>query len=80
MEPGSARANRTGDWRTSRPVGNHEQCIQCGVCVIFCPEGCIAFGLTREDFPSADLYYCKGCGICAHECPTRCISMVDEEE
>jgi len=50
------------------------------VCVVFCPEGCIDFGLTAKDLPDADPYYCKGCGICAHECPTGCISTVDEVE
>jgi pyruvate ferredoxin oxidoreductase delta subunit len=80
VEPGSARANRTGDWRSSRPLWNHNACVRCGVCTLFCPEGCIAFGLLRQDFPDADLNYCKGCGICVHECPTACIHMVDEEE
>ena len=80
VEPGSARANRTGDWRSSRPVWKHEQCIRCGVCVISCPEGCIHFDLEIKDYPSADLNYCKGCGICVHECPTACIRMIDEEE
>ena len=79
-EPGSARQNRTGDWRSSRPVWNHEQCIRCGICVIFCPEGCIQFGMEAEGLPGANLEYCKGCAICATECPTACISMVDEEE
>ncbi len=76
--PGSARATRTGDWRSSRPIWNNDHCIRCGVCEIFCPEGCIQFG--ADDYPAADLDYCKGCGICPHECPTGCIRMQDEEE
>ena len=79
-EPGSARQNRTGDWRSSRPIWNHDQCIRCGVCVIFCPEGCIHFGQEKEGLPNADLDYCKGCGICVQECPTGCIHMEEEEE
>lgn len=79
-EPGSARQNPTGDWRSSRPIWNHSECIRCGVCVLFCPEGCVKFNHQVEDYPNADLKYCKGCGICAHECPTACISMMDEEE
>ena len=78
--PGSARQNRTGDWRSSRPVWNHQECIRCGVCVIFCPEGCVHFDQEKPGYPSADLEYCKGCSICMHECPTACIRMVDEEE
>lgn len=75
-EPGSARAYRTGDWRTERPVVDRDKCNKCGLCYIFCPEGCI-----KEDsqgFFEADLYYCKGCGICAHECPQDAITMVPE--
>jgi pyruvate ferredoxin oxidoreductase delta subunit len=79
-EAGSARQNRTGDWRSQRPVWDHDKCIRCGVCVVFCPEGCIRFGQIMEGWPDADLEYCKGCAICAHECPTSCISMADEEE
>lgn len=76
--PGSSRSCKTGDWRSSRPVWNNDQCVRCGVCAIFCPEGCIAF--RTDGFPAADLDYCKGCGICPHECPTGCIRMQDEEE
>ncbi len=77
-EPGSSRYNRTGDWRSSRPLWNLEQCVKCGVCVVFCPEGCID---VREDgCPEADMEYCKGCGICVNECWTGCIQMEEEEE
>ena len=77
-EPGSARQYRTGDWRSQRPTYNHKRCIKCGLCQIFCPEGCVR--VNPEGFFEADLYYCKGCGICARECPTKVITMVEEEE
>ncbi|MDP2729450.1 MAG: pyruvate synthase subunit PorD [Dehalococcoidales bacterium] len=77
-EPGSARQYQTGTWRSERPVVDFSKCIKCGLCYVFCPEGCIA---EREDgYFTADLYYCKGCGICAEECPTDAITMVEEEE
>jgi pyruvate ferredoxin oxidoreductase delta subunit len=76
-EPGSSRAYRTGDWRSARPIWNDDHCVQCGVCVIFCPEGCIAF--ADSGYPTADLDYCKGCGICMVECPVQCIHMEQEE-
>lgn len=78
IEPGSARQYKTGDWRSQRPTYDFRKCIKCGMCYIFCPEGCI--GQNKEGNFEADLYYCKGCGICAKECPTRVITMVDEEE
>lgn len=50
--PGSSRRLRTGQWRTERPVweylGENTGCIQCGVCVIFCPEGCIKMKPLKE--------------------------------
>ena len=77
-EPGSARQYRTGDWRSQRPTYNFQRCIKCGLCYVFCPEGCIRE--NQDGCFEADLYYCKGCGICARECPTRVITMVEEGE
>lgn len=75
--PMSARNNKTGSWRSERPIWNHEHCIRCAVCDLFCPEACI--GANAEGYYEADLDYCKGCGICMMECPTRCIHMEQEE-
>ena len=76
--PGNARQYQTGYWRSQRPTYDFGRCIKCGVCQLFCPEGCIE--QNAEGHFEADLYYCKGCGICAAECPTRVITMVEEEE
>ena len=78
LEPGSASQYRTGDWRSQRPIWDKSKCIKCGICYIFCPEGCI--GQDAEGFFEADLFYCKGCGICSRECWTKAIKMVEEEE
>ena len=75
-EPGSSRQYRTGDWRAEHPVFNHDRCIKCGICSLFCPEDCIR--QDGEGYFEADLYYCKGCGICAQECWTEAITMVEE--
>ena len=76
-EPGSAAAYRTGDWRSQCPTYEFERCIKCGMCQMYCPEGCIK--MNQEGYFEADLYYCKGCGICARECPTYVIAMKEEE-
>ncbi len=77
FRPGSARDYLTGPWRADRPIFDESKCIRCGVCYIFCPEGCVSQG--KSGYFSADLDYCKGCGICAHECWPRAITMVEEE-
>lgn len=77
-EPGNASQYQTGYWRSERPTYEFSKCIKCGICYIFCPEGCI--GQNAEGYFEADLFYCKGCGICARECPTGVITMVAEEE
>ena len=77
VEPGSARGYKTGDWRSQRPTYNHSRCLKCGLCHVYCPEGCI-FENAEGAF-EASLFHCKGCGICARECPTKVITMVEEE-
>lgn len=76
-EPGSTREYRTGDWRSQRPTYDFGKCIKCGICQLYCPEGCI--GQNAEGYFQANLFWCKGCGICSKECPTKVISMVNEE-
>ena len=75
-EPGNARSYRTGDWRAQCPVFNHDRCIKCGICSLFCPEDCV--NQNEDGYFEADLYHCKGCGICARECWTQAITMVEE--
>ena len=78
IEPGSASQYQTGGWRSQKPVYDYNKCVKCGLCYIFCPEGCIEE--NAEGYFIADLFYCKGCGICARECWPQAITMVEEEE
>lgn len=77
-EPGNASQYKTGDWRSQRPIFDNSKCNKCGLCYIFCPEGCIE--QQADGYFKADLFYCKGCGICAEECPKDVITMIEEEE
>ncbi|MFA6027892.1 MAG: 4Fe-4S binding protein [Patescibacteria group bacterium] len=83
-KPGSAMDNKTGSWRTYKPVVNHEKCIGCGTCERVCPEGvCYKTGKKNKagkEYYDNDLDYCKGCGICAEECPVKCIKIEMEEK
>ena len=77
-DPGSASAYESGTWRSQRPTYDFSRCIKCGICAMYCPEGCIA--PNQDGHYEADMYYCKGCGICAEECWTRVITMAEEVE
>ncbi len=77
-EPGSTRKYKTGDWRSQVPTHDFNRCIKCGICQLYCPDGCV--DQNSEGYFEANLYWCKGCGICARECPTAVITMAEEEE
>jgi len=77
-EAGGAVEYKTGDWKSQRPVLDKAKCTKCGLCFIYCPEGCIR--PDGEGYFIADLTFCKGCGICAKECPKKAFTMVVEEE
>jgi len=85
VEPGSTMQNLTGSWRTFKPIFDHDICINCGKCEMYCPDGCI-FEVKDEtntngrNFREVDLDYCKGCGICAENCPIKAIRMELEEK
>ena len=68
--------NKTGSWRTVRPVVDYEKCSDCFTCWKFCPEACVKLEKGRIVI---DLDFCKGCGICENECPKKAITMHMEE-
>jgi len=69
---GTCHINKTGSWRTYRPVIDHEKCNRCLLCWIFCPDSTIMMRNEKVEF---DYKHCKGCGICANECPPKAITM-----
>lgn len=74
-DPGWSEDNKTGAWRSLRPIKFDDKCTNCSLCWLYCPEGCI----TRDEF-KINYTYCKGCGICAAECPPKAIVMEREKE
>ncbi len=79
-EPGSSRKNKTGSWRSSRPVST-DRCTGCGICVWYCPEGCIKIKEKNgKRIVEIDYDYCKGCMICVQECPAKAMESEKEGE
>lgn len=88
---GTSIENKTGNWRTFRPVIKYNECIRCYTCWQFCPEPAI-IKVSGEKYPAAhpslikkdaveiNYDYCKGCGICVNECPRKCIEFLKEEK
>ena len=76
--------NKTGGWRTLRPLIDYQRCIRCMNCWKFCPDAAIAMVPDEPDTkwdrkPEINYDFCKGCGICFSECPVNAIEMVREE-
>ena len=67
---------KTGTWRTFRPMIDRTRCTKCNVCWKFCPD--VAIVIDGEGWPVIDYEHCKGCGICEVECGPRAITMEKE--
>ena len=76
LEAGNGEEYETGTWRATRPIIDMEQCNNCLICWVYCPDAAIM--VKDSKLEGVDLYHCKGCGICAKECPKKAITMVDE--
>lgn len=66
---GNSVAYITGTWRTLRPVRDVDQCTQCLICWIMCPDAAIT--VVDGKVAEFDYDHCKGCGICAERCPVN---------
>ena len=66
---------KTGSWRSQRPVVDKSACVNCGLCLPYCPVGIIS---EQSGSASINYEYCKGCGICATVCPKQAINMREE--
>ena len=77
MSLASTLSNKTGVWRTLRPVVKPELCVSCLLCWKFCPEPCIKM---VDGIPVIDYDYCKGCGICVEVCSRKAIELQEEKE
>ena len=77
-EAGSSVKNKTGGWRSLKPVIDYKKCTKCKVCWLYCPDNAIK--VLKDGSVEIDYDYCKGCGICANECKIKAIAMELEEK
>ena len=77
-DAGNSMLYDTGGWRSLRPIWNEENCSQCLLCWMYCPDSSI---LVQDGaMTGIDLDHCKGCGVCANECKFDALAMVSETE
>jgi pyruvate ferredoxin oxidoreductase delta subunit len=67
LEPGNAITYVTGTWRSMRPARDLEQCTQCLICWVVCPDASVT--VENGKVTGFDYAHCKGCGICSEQCP-----------
>jgi len=80
IRPNTSLGNKTGSWRTQKPVTDYNLCIGCSLCAKICPEACITMAKAKNGKlkPQTDYDYCKGCALCVHECPVKAIKMIKD--
>ncbi|ABR56049.1 MAG: pyruvate ferredoxin oxidoreductase delta subunit [Methanothermococcus sp.] len=76
LPPGTSVENKTGGWRTYKPIIDYENCNSCLFCWLYCPDGVV---IVEDDKITIDYDFCKGCGICEVECPKNAIKMIEED-
>jgi 2-oxoacid:acceptor oxidoreductase gamma subunit (pyruvate/2-ketoisovalerate family)/2-oxoacid:acceptor oxidoreductase delta subunit (pyruvate/2-ketoisovalerate family) len=74
-QPLISYSREVADWRVFHPVIDHDKCIGCKQCWIYCPEAAITMKNGKAEV-SYD--YCKGCGICIEECRVSAIKSERE--
>ncbi len=77
MSLANTRYNKTGKWRSIRPVIDYSKCKSCMICWKFCPDAAIEITGSKLHI---DLDYCKGCGICIEECTFKAIKIEEEKK
>ena len=76
LEAGNSVQYITGGWRSEMPIWTKENCRDCKLCWIHCPDSSIR--IINGAAGGIDYDHCKGCGVCFHECKFGALKMVAE--
>lgn len=77
-DAGTSAQYITGGWRSMRPVWNKDNCTNCLMCWVICPDSSIM--VRDEAMTGIDYDHCKGCGVCVHECRFDALKLIREDE
>jgi pyruvate ferredoxin oxidoreductase gamma subunit len=73
----TSEQEKTGVWRTQRPVIDYAHCNRCSwVCSTLCPDS--AIDVDADHTPRIDYDHCKGCMVCVAVCPPHAIHAEPE--
>ena len=76
LEAGNSVQYLTGGWRSDMPIWVKENCNNCMLCWVNCPDSSIM--VADGEMIGIDYDHCKGCGVCAVECKFEALGMVSE--
>ncbi|MDR3135954.1 MAG: 4Fe-4S binding protein [Coriobacteriales bacterium] len=78
LQAGNSVLYKTGGWRSNRPVWNADNCTNCMLCWVHCPDSSIL--VSEQKMVGIDYDHCKGCGICVLECRFEALRLLSEAE
>ena len=68
----------TGGWRAKRPIWHEDNCKNCMLCWVVCPDASIK--VVDKQMTGIDYDHCKGCGVCVKECKFGALELVLEAD
>lgn len=78
LQGGNSEKYITGGWRAQRPVWTQENCKNCMLCWVVCPDSSIM--VEDAVMTGIDYDHCKGCGICVKQCNFGALELVLEAD